>query len=240
MEREIILDTETTGLDPKDGHRIIEIGCVEIMNRIPTGNVFHTYINPLREIGPDATRIHGITNEMVADKPIFEKIAKDFLDFIGDSKLVIHNADFDMKFINAELFFLKRTDIPDSQVFCTLKYARKKFPGAQNSLDALCKRFNVDNSHREKHGALLDAEILAEVYLELMGGRQNTMLGDSSEAEKNADKKTEGQENKLNIVRVDFGYRKFDISEDELSAHKNFSKGLKNSMWDKIYSGDQS
>ncbi len=241
MEREVILDTETTGLDPKDGHRIIEIGCVEVFNRMPTGKVFHHYINPLREIGPDATRIHGITNEMVTKKPIFEKIADEFLEFVGDSRLVIHNADFDMKFLNAELFYLKKADIPETQVFCTLKHARKKYPGAQNSLDALCKRFSVDNSHRDKHGALLDAEILAAVYLELMGGRQNTisLTEEIEEAEKLSDKRTDKQKNKMNIERVDFTYRKFDVSDDELSAHKKFAGSLKNSLWDKIYLGNQ-
>lgn len=236
MEREVILDTETTGLDPKDGHRIVEIGCIELINRLPTGKVFHKYLNPLREIGADATRIHGITNDMVKDAPKFEEIVDEFLEFLGSSKLVIHNADFDMKFINAELFYAKKSDIPQDRVFCTLKFARKKFSGAQNSLDALCKRFNVDNSHRDKHGALLDSELLADVYLELMGGRQVAIeLGnDASKLEENS-KITGKKSEASNIERVDFKYRKFGLSDEEIENHKKFSSTIKNSIWNKIY-----
>jgi DNA polymerase-3 subunit epsilon len=170
--REIVLDTETTGLDPESGDRIVEIGAVEILNHVPTGRVFHHYINPERAMPQEAFAIHGLSTSFLADKPVFAKIAQEFLDFVGDARLVIHNAAFDMKFINAELGWLKLPPIPWARAVDTLDMARRRFPGAQNSLDALCRRFDVDNSGREKHGALLDSELLAEVYLELMGGRQ--------------------------------------------------------------------
>ncbi len=170
--REIVLDTETTGLDPESGDRIVEIGAVEILNHVPTGRVFHHYINPERAMPQEAFAIHGLSTSFLSDKPVFAKIAQEFLDFVGDARLVIHNAAFDMKFINAELGWLKLPTIPWARAVDTLDMARRRFPGAQNSLDALCRRFDVDNSGREKHGALLDSELLAEVYLELMGGRQ--------------------------------------------------------------------
>ncbi len=238
VEREIIIDTETTGLDPKDGHRIVEIGCVELINRLPTGKYFHHYINPMREIGYDATRIHGITNEMVKDSPKFEEVVDDFIAFIADSKLVIHNADFDMKFINAELFYAKKPDISWDRVFCTLKYARKKFSGAQNSLDALCKRFNIDNSHREKHGALLDSELLAEVYLELMGGRQNVISLNSEqdkESEKSKNNLKNNSKNSLKNSKVtNFPYRNFALKEEEKALHEKYLATLKKSLWAEI------
>ncbi len=170
--REIVLDTETTGLDPVEGHRIVEIGGVELHNHMPTGRTYHQYINPQRDMPEEALAVHGITEKFLADKPVVADIAQDFLDFVGDAKLVIHNAAFDMKFLNAELSWVEKSQLSDAQAVDTLLIARKKFPGAQNSLDALCRRFNVDNSARDKHGALLDSEILAEVYLELIGGRQ--------------------------------------------------------------------
>jgi len=170
--REIVLDTETTGLSPQEGHRLVEVGCVELFNHVPTGRVFHHYINPEREVDEGAANVHGLTTEFLADKPLFSDIAESFVAFIEDAPLVIHNASFDMGFLNAELTRLGRPALPDAQAIDTLAIARRKFPGAQNSLDALCRRFNVDNSNRTKHGALLDAELLAEVYLELVGGRQ--------------------------------------------------------------------
>lgn len=170
--REIVLDTETTGLDPTTGDRIVEIGAVELLNHMPTGAVYHQYINPERDMPAEAFAVHGLSTEFLADKPVFANIAKDFLDFIQDSRLVIHNAGFDMKFLNAELGMCNYPQIPMRQSLDTLAIARKKFAGAQNSLDALCRRFGIDNSNRTLHGALLDSEILAEVYLELIGGRQ--------------------------------------------------------------------
>ncbi len=169
--REIVMDTETTGLDPNTGDRIVEIGGVELLNHLPTGKVYHQYINPERDMPQGAFDVHGLSAEFLSDKPVFAQIAQDFLDFAGDANLVIHNAAFDMKFLNAELGWINKPKLPYSQTIDTLEIARRKFPGAQNSLDALCRRFGI-TTERELHGALLDSEILAEVYLELIGGRQ--------------------------------------------------------------------
>lgn len=182
--REIVLDTETTGLDPFGGHRIVEIGGLELINHLPTGEVFHTYINPERAMPAEAFGIHGLSDDFLADKPVFDAIAGPFLDFVADGILVIHNAPFDMRFLNAELARLERPPLPEEQVVDTLEIAKRKHPGAANSLDALCRRYGIDNSGRVKHGALLDAELLAEVYLELVGGRQpNLMLVTSGTVE---------------------------------------------------------
>ncbi len=170
--REIVLDTETTGLDPVAGDRIVEIGGVELLNHLPTGRIYHQYVNPRRDMPPEAQAVHGLTVAFLSDKPAFEDIVEALLDFVGDARLVIHNASFDMKFLNAELGWAARPALPQARALDTLDLARRRFPGAQNSLDALCRRFGIDNSAREKHGALLDAELLAEVYLELIGGRQ--------------------------------------------------------------------
>ena len=170
--REIVLDTETTGLDPATGHRIVEIGAVELFNHLPTGRTYHQYINPQRLMPNEAFEIHGISDDHLRDKPVFRAVAQAFLDFIGDAQLVIHNAAFDLKFLNHELERAALPPLPASRATDTVAIARKKFPGSPASLDALCRRFGVDNSMREKHGALLDSEILAEVYLELIGGRQ--------------------------------------------------------------------
>lgn len=170
--REIVLDTETTGLSPDEGHRIVEIGGVELLNHVPTGQTYHQYINPKRDMPTEAFNVHGISAEFLADKPPFEAIAQEFVDFVQDAKLVIHNAPFDMGFLNAELRWAGLAPLPGSQALDTLAMARKRFPGSPGSLDALCRRFEIDNSRRTYHGALLDSEILAEVYLELIGGRQ--------------------------------------------------------------------
>ena len=170
--REIVLDTETTGFEPSEGHRIVEIGAVELWNHLPTGKTYHQYINPERAMPQEAFNVHGLGDEFLADKPVFAAIAQDFLDFVEDAKLVIHNASFDMKFLNAELGWVNKPLLPNDQAIDTLAIARRKFPGSPASLDSLCRRFGVDNSMREKHGALLDSEILAEVYLELIGGKQ--------------------------------------------------------------------
>ncbi|MEM8631515.1 MAG: DNA polymerase III subunit epsilon [Pseudomonadota bacterium] len=170
--REIVMDTETTGLDPYEGHRIVEIGGVELSGHIPTGRTYHQYINPERDMPQEAFDVHGLGDEFLSKQPVFRDIVDDFLTFVGDAKLVIHNASFDMKFLNAELGWVGRPLLPDDQALDTLLIARKRFPGSPASLDALCRRFGVDNSAREKHGALLDSEILAEVYLELIGGQQ--------------------------------------------------------------------
>ena len=170
--REIVLDTETTGLDPNAGHRIVEIAAIELTNTVPTGRHFHKYANPERDMPEEAFNVHGLSEAFLRQHPTFEVIVDEFLAFIGDATLVIHNADFDMRFINAELARYKRPPLGPERATCTLQLARRRFPGAQASLDALCKRFNIDNSHRTKHGALLDSELLAEVYIELIGGKQ--------------------------------------------------------------------
>jgi len=174
--REIVLDTETTGFEPESGDRIVEIGAVELFNQMPTGRTFHEYINPERSMPQDAFQVHGLGDDFLRNKPKFAAIGQKFLDFIGDAKLVIHNAAFDMKFLNAELGWLGLPKLPWEQAVDTLAIARKKFPGSPASLDALCRRFGIDNSSRTLHGALLDSEILAEVYLELIGGRQPDLV----------------------------------------------------------------
>ena len=173
--REIVLDTETTGLDPATGDRLVEIACVEIVNLVPTGASFHSYVDPQRSVPAEAFRIHGLSTEFLKGKPLFASVHQEFLEFIGESRLIIHNAEFDMKFINAELARAGAPALSFDRVFDTLLFARKKHPGASNSLDALCARYRIDNSKRSKHGALLDSEILAELYTELMGGRQTTL-----------------------------------------------------------------
>ena len=170
--REIVLDTETTGFDPETGDRIVEIGAVELMGHVATGKTYHQYINPEREMPQEAFEVHGLGDDFLSDKPKFAEIGQAFLDFIGDAKLVIHNAAFDIKFLNAELGWMNLPQIQWERAVDTLAIARKRFPGSPASLDALCRRFGIDNSSRTLHGALLDSEILAEVYLELIGGRQ--------------------------------------------------------------------
>lgn len=189
--REIVLDTETTGLNPYDTprHRIVEIGAVEVFNQVPTGKTYHQYIQPERDMPKEAFEVHGIGEDFLADKPLFAAIAQDFLDFVGNAQMVIHNAEFDMRFLNAELEWAGKPTLPNNQALDTLKIARRKFPGSPASLDALCRRFGIDNSAREKHGALLDSEILAEVYLELTGGRQKglSLSQDQSASENTQD-----------------------------------------------------
>lgn len=185
--REIVMDTETTGLDPADGHRIVEIGAVELENLLPTGRIYHQYINPERSMPKEAEQIHGLSSEFLADKPVFAGIAPAFLEFIGEARLVIHNAAFDLRMLNAEFERLGQPRLPPSRALDTIEIARKRYPGAQASLDALCRRFGIDNSGREKHGALLDSELLAEVYLELMGGRQQGLGFDPAHSRPSAE-----------------------------------------------------
>lgn len=173
--REIILDTETTGISPAEGHRIVEIGAIEMENHLPTGRTFHVYINPERDMPKEAEAVHGLSSAFLRDKPVFKDIAEEFRLFIADAVLVIHNASFDVGFLNAELDYLKLPPIEMAQVIDTLHLARRKHPMASNSLDALCRRYGIDNSKRTRHGALLDAELLADVYIELLGGRQTAL-----------------------------------------------------------------
>jgi DNA polymerase-3 subunit epsilon len=176
MLREIVLDTETTGLDATNGDRLIELGCIEIVNRIPTGREFHRYLNPERDVHPDAVAVHGLTNEFLRDKPRFAEVADEFLAFIADAPLVAHNASFDLGFINVELERVARPPLPASRTVDTLALARRRHPAGPNTLDALCKRYGVDLSQRTKHGALLDSMLLAGVYVELLGERQATLV----------------------------------------------------------------
>jgi DNA polymerase-3 subunit epsilon len=174
--REIILDTETTGLDPLRGDRLVEIGCLEIYNRMPTGQTFHVYINPERDMPAEAFAVHGLSTEFLAGKPLFREVVEEFLAFIADAPLVIHNASFDISFINAELERTKRPAVARERLVDTLLLARRKHPGVSNRLDDLCSRYSIDNSRRTKHGALLDAELLAEVYIDLIGARQSQLI----------------------------------------------------------------
>lgn len=223
MSREIVLDTETTGLDPLAGHRIIEIGALELVNHVATGKSFHVYINPEREIEAGAFAVHGLSTEFLSNHPPFEAIADDFLTFIGDDALVIHNARFDMGFINAELARLQRPPLPMAQAIDTVQMARRKFPGAQASLDALCRRFEIDNSHRDLHGALVDADLLASVYLELIGGRQP----DLNLAANRAQAANPGFE----IRRKQRRPRVHAASADERAAHEAFVASLAKPIW---------
>ncbi len=174
--REIVVDTETTGLDPLRGDRLVEIGCIELFNHMPTGQTFHRYLNPEREMSSEAYAVHGLSTEFLADKPLFAAVAEEFLAFVGDAPLIIHNASFDASFINAELERIGRSPLPREKLVDTLLLARRKHPGVSNRLDDLCSRYAIDNSHRTKHGALLDAELLAEVYVDLIGARQSSLV----------------------------------------------------------------
>jgi DNA polymerase-3 subunit epsilon len=223
--REIVLDTETTGLDPFSGNRVVEIGCVELINHMRTGNYFHTYLNPERDMPPEAEAVHGLSGAFLSDKPKFAEIAGSFLEFIGDSTLVIHNAAFDMKFINYELDQVERAQLPMNRAIDTVLMARKKFPGQPASLDALCKRFSIDLSARSKHGALLDSELLAEVYLELLGGRQASLGLAVSAAEGSA-------ACALSFTgHTDIPERHFLPSLEELAAHAAMLEKIKKPLW---------
>lgn len=225
--REIVLDTETTGLDPEQGHKIIEIGGVELLNHIPSGKTLQLYINPERDIPPESTAVHGITNEFVRDKPVFSQIYSLFLDFIGeDGKLVIHNAEFDMKFLNWELKQVGHSVLPWSRALDTAALARKKFPGSPVNLDALCRRFGIDNSNRTFHGALLDSELLAEVYLELLGGRQHGLELSPEIAE--SLEKTSAMPVARKAPRK---ARIHEASAEEIAAHEEMLAELVNPLW---------
>ena len=220
--REIVIDTETTGFDPSKGDRVVEIGCIELVNHIPTGVEYQVYINPERDMPAGAFEVHGLSEEFLSDKPVFADVAGDFLDFIGDDKLVAHNAGFDMEFINAELELAGRPTIPPSRAIDTVAMARRKFPGAPASLDALCRRFTVDASARAHHGALLDAGLLAEVYLALLGGRQPglSLVADAGNQTASAEP-----------VSAPRPARPHAPSEAEVTAHAAFVDGLKDPLW---------
>ena len=219
--RQVVLDTETTGLDPRAGDRIVEIGCVELVNHVPTGESFHSYLNPERDMPEGARAVHGLTSEFLSRHPTFLRIADEFLVFIADSELVIHNAEFDMRFINAELRLLGREPLSLERTLDTLAIARRKFPGTQASLDALCRRFNIDTSARAVHGALTDARLLAEVYLELVGGRQPGLALVRSEVASPAPaaeaRSREG--------------RRHEPTAEEAEAHARFLEGITEPIW---------
>lgn len=228
--REIILDTETTGLDHNRGDRLIEIGCIEIVNRMPTGKEFHRFINPERDVPAEAEAVHGISSASLIGKPLFSAVAQDFLDFIGDDILVIHNASFDIGFLNSELVRVKKSTINMDRVVCTLQLARRKHPAGPNNLDALCKRYLIDNSKRTKHGALVDSELLAKVYIELLGERQ-AMLGLASS--RNADGSQKSRSKVIAMVRPVPLPPRVSIA-DEL-AHQKFIESLgPSALWRKF------
>ena len=212
---EIVLDTETTGISIKDGHRIVEIGCIELNDLIPTKNKFHCYINPEKNVSESAFKIHGYSNEFLSDKPKFKDIAKEFLDFIKNKRLVIHNAEFDLSHINNELSILGLEKIDSSVVIDTLDLARNKFPGSSASLDALCKRYRIDNSKREKHNALMDCELLSKVYVNLLDQKEPSLNFFSEQVErKNISKEFE----------INYSKKIVSVSKKELDEHKNFLK----------------
>ncbi len=218
--REIALDTETTGLSHRDGHRIIEIGCVELINRVPTGQVYHQYINPERDVSPGASEISGLTYNFLKDFPTFQTVANDFFQFISGATLVIHNANFDIGFINAEFTRVNLPLLNVQEAIDTVALSRKKFPGQPANLDAICKRFNIDNSKRVKHGALVDAELLVEIYIELLGGRQNELFKEELTFSEIA-----------HIDRPFRAPRHFAINENELKEHQEFLNEIKDPLW---------
>lgn len=223
--REIALDTETTGLDPYSGHRIVEIGAVEMVNKTRTGRVFHRYLNPERDVPEDAQRIHGLSTDFLKDKPLFTDVAAEFNAFIADAPLVIHNAGFDMKFLNFELERAGHATLPATRAIDTLLMVRRKFPGSPSSLDALCRRYEIDLSARTYHGALLDAELLADVYLELCGGRQVTIAFQAEVVE---------AVETISHAPLAIPYRRFDVSEEEAAAHGAMLQKMKNALWVKF------
>lgn len=222
--REVVLDTETTGLSPEKGDRLVEIGCLELINHMATGQTYHCYVNPGITMPSAAQDVHGLSDEFLADKPLFAAVADDFLAFAGDDPLIIHNAAFDMGFINAELRRLKRSPLPMSQAVDTVSMARQKFPGSPASLDALCRRFGIDNSARTVHGALLDAELLAEVYLELCGGRQPGLVLEADEIVSSAT---------VRVERIARETRAFALTDGERDAHRQFITNLTDPIWNK-------
>ena len=229
--REIVFDTETTGLDPKTGDRMVEIGCIEMVNLVPTGESYHAYFNPERDMPAGAEAVHGLSAAFLADKPLFRDLADELLDFIGDAPLVAHNAGFDFGFLNAELTLIEREPVCMTRMVDTVAIARKRHPGAKLSLDALCSRYGIDRSHRVKHGALLDAELLAQVYVELKGGRQIGLeLAAEVAAAETAQARTQ-----VAVRQAPAGLRReprpHAASEAELARHREFMAGIDNPLW---------
>ena len=227
--REIVFDTETTGLDPKTGDRMVEIGCVEMVNLVPTGKTFHAYYNPERDMPSGAEAVHGLSAAFLSDKPLFRDTFQELLDFIGDAPLIAHNAGFDFGFLNAELALCKCEAVCMSRMVDTVQLAKKKHPGAKLSLDALCTRYGIDRSHRVKHGALLDAELLAQVYVELKGGRQ-IGLGLAAEPVE-----TDQPQDMIAVRKAPEGPRREPRvhmpTAEELARHRKFMAGIENALW---------
>lgn len=230
--REIVFDTETTGLDPKTGDRMVEIGCIEMVNLVPTGESYHAYFNPERDMPAGAEAVHGLSAAFLSDKPLFRELADELLDFIGDSPLVAHNAGFDFGFLNAELVMIEREPICMTRMVDTVAIARKRHPGAKLSLDALCSRYGIDRSHRVKHGALLDAELLAQVYVELKGGRQIGLeLAAEVAAAQGAPEAQAATAVRQAPDRPRREPRAHAPSEAEIARHKEFMAGIENPLW---------
>ncbi|MBL0318942.1 MAG: DNA polymerase III subunit epsilon [Alphaproteobacteria bacterium] len=231
-KRQVVLDTETTGLDPEQGHRIVEIGCVELIDGVRTQNFYHRYINPERDMPDEAFRIHGISSEFLSDKQTFADIYEEFMEFLGDAQLVIHNAAFDIKFLKAESKRLGRVFFQEErEVIDTLLIARKKYPGAKANLDALCSRYGINIDHREKHGALLDAELLARVYIEMTGGAQRDMLATIQTSTFKPQRKNPSRLDNQISTKTPRTSRHFPINQDEINRHREFLKKLKYPLW---------
>lgn len=226
--REIVFDTETTGLDPQSGDRLVEIGCIEMVNRVPTGAVFHAYFNPDRSMPAEAEAVHGLSSAFLADKPRFAELAEELLAFLGDAPLVAHNAGFDFGFLNAELAMCRLPAVDRARMVDTVAIARRKHPGAKLSLDALCSRYGIDRSHRVRHGALLDAELLAQLYVELMGGRQ---IGLELAAEVEVTTVTVTTAVRVEAPRIHRPARPHTASAEELARHAAFVEGIKGAIW---------
>ena len=235
MVRELVLDTETTGLDHEEGHRTVEIGIIELINHLPTGNIFHYYLNPERDLDQKAQEVHGLSREFLKDKPKFLDIAEEFLDYISNSKIIIHNASFDVGFINSELIRCDMKELNEDNIIDTLSLAKKKFPGQSVSLDSLCRRYNIDLTGREVHGAIKDAKLLASVYLELIGGRQSRL-----DFEITTDKKHYGKTAftiNLSEYNKQMNLKKRNmvkINEDDYKLHLKSIQQINNSIWNKI------
>ncbi len=235
MTRELVLDTETTGLNHEDGHRVIEIGIIELENHLPTGNYFHYYLNPERDSDKRAQEVHGLSREFLKDKPKFSDIADEFVSYISDSKIIIHNASFDIGFLNAELKRCNMKELNDDLIIDTLVIAKKKFIGQSVSLDSLCRKYNIDLTGRDIHGAIKDAKLLASVYLELVGGRQSKL-----DFEIKTEKAISGENDHL--INLDEYYRKrglkkvnnLNINEEDYELHLKSIRTIKNSIWEKI------
>ena len=233
--REVVLDTETTGISAADGHRIIEIGAMELINHTPTGKNLHLYINPERDIEDGAFAIHGISLDFLADKPVFADIADQFMQFVGEDQMVIHNASFDMAFINAELARLSFPEYPMSRAVDTLAMARKRFPGSQANLNALCRRFEIDNSHRDLHGALVDADLLTDVYIELLGGRQPDLSLNEAPTRLGSQKLANDTSMEQSGFRIQHDSARFarphGPSDAEIKAHESFLSKITDPIW---------